>query len=75
MKDRLIHLTYEIELGPGEKLTFPQAILANVGPGRWLVAIRPAVSPSPTLPVRDHRAFLGSYSPEDEGLCGADPPR
>lgn len=74
MKDRLIHLTYEIELCPGEKLTLPETTLDAIGPGRWLVTVRPAVPSSARTPVRGHRAFLNSYAPEDEGLYGVDSP-
>lgn len=68
MKDTLVHLSYEIELVPGEKLTLPQALVESVGPGRWLISVRPANALDARLPVRDHSAFLRGYTPEDEGL-------
>ncbi len=68
MKDTPIQLTYEIELQEGEKLSLPDALVASVGPGRWLVSVQPAAT-------RDHTAFLNSYAPEDEGLYDAYPPR
>jgi hypothetical protein len=68
MKDSPIQLTYEIELQEGEKLSLPEALVASVGPGRWLVSVQP-------VPIRDHSAFLNSYAPEDEGLYDAYPPR
>ncbi len=75
MKDTLINLTYEIEIRPGEKFTLPQAIMDSIGPGRWLINVRPAF-PSPSFPsARDRRAFLNSYAPEDEGLYDTDSPR
>ncbi len=74
MKDTLINLTCEIEIRPGEKFTLPQAIMDSIGPGRWLINVRPA-APSPSFPARDRRAFLNSYAPEDEGLYDADSPR
>jgi hypothetical protein len=63
-----VQLTYEIELQEGEKLTLPDSLIASVGAGRWLISLQPA-------PFRDHRAFLSSYAPEDEGLYDAYPPR
>jgi hypothetical protein len=75
MKDTLINLTYEIELRPGEKLALPQAVIDSIGPGRWLINIRPAVPCSPFPSGRDHCAFLNSYVPEDEGLYDADSSR
>jgi hypothetical protein len=68
MKDQLTHLTYEIELQPGEKLTLPPALVNSVGPGRWLITVQPA-GPA----VRNHAAFLNGYAPEDEGLYDAPP--
>jgi hypothetical protein len=71
----LQNFSYEIELRPGEKLALPQALIDGVGPGRWLISVQPAV-PSASFPaVRDHRAFLSSYAPDDEGLYDADLPR
>lgn len=65
MKDQPLELTYEVELGPGEKLTLPRSLSEAVGPGRWMITVQPL---PPGSPVRDHRAFLRSYGPEDEGL-------
>ena len=64
MKDRLRNLTYEIELGPGEKLALPPALVESVGAGRWVITIRPAAG----KPIRGHGAFLNGYSADDEGL-------
>ncbi len=55
----------EIELGPGEKLSLPEEITERVGEGRWLVTVQPAETSGATC---THQAFLGGYSPEDEGL-------
>lgn len=52
-----------VELQPGERLTLPPELLERVGPGRWMVSVRPL-----TEPVRRHDAFLNGYAPEDEGL-------
>jgi hypothetical protein len=65
MKDQPLELIYEVELGPGEKLTLPRSLVESVGPGRWILTVQRL----PTGPaVRDHAAFLRSYGPEDEGL-------
>ena len=65
MQEKSTHLTYEVELGPGERLTLPQSLLESVGPGHWVVSIR---SVSGISRSREHTAFLHSYGPEDEGL-------
>ena len=65
MKDHLLELTCEVELGPGEKLTLPNSLVENVGPGRWIITVQ---SLPPGLAARDHEAVLHSYGPEDEGL-------
>jgi hypothetical protein len=67
MNVRLVNLTYDIELQPGETLTLPDARLAGIGPGRWRMTLQPLTPGAPT-PIRDHRAFLSGFSPEDEGL-------
>ena len=72
MMSQMLQLCYEIELQPGEKLTLPPDLAERVGPGRWLLTIRPANEGSP---VRDHSAFLHGYAPEDEGMYDADPGR
>jgi hypothetical protein len=63
MKSQPVDLTYEVELGPGEKLSLPRPLVDSVGPGRWIITVQPLPSGS-----RDHSAFLSSYGPEDEGL-------
>jgi hypothetical protein len=65
MKSSLLNLTYEIEIQPGEKLVLPESLVESVGEGRWVITIQPADSGAS---IRDHRAFLSSYAPEDEGL-------
>ena len=72
MKSDLLNLTYEIEVRPGEKFELPQSIIDSINAGRWIITIKPAGSP---VPVRDHTAFLNSYSPEDEGLYDDYPSR
>jgi len=68
MQSKLTEITYDVELQPGESLSLPKDAAAILGPGHWLVNIRPANSPSPGKSIRDHSAFLNSYVPEDEGL-------
>jgi hypothetical protein len=68
MESKLTEVTYEIELQPGEALSLPQDAATIVGPGHWLISIRPADHASHDGPIRDHAAFLNSYAPEDEGL-------
>ncbi len=67
MRSQPVHLTYEIDLNPGETLTLPPELTASIGAGRWLITIQPAPSLAPSS-VRSHSAFLNSYAPEDEGL-------
>lgn len=74
MEANLVHLTYEIELQPGEKLSLPPALVDNVGAGRWLLTVQPLGRTAPASPRR-HDAFLSSYAPEDEGLYDDDLPR
>jgi len=68
MRDAPVKLTYEIELEPGEKLVLPQALSDSIGPGRWLITVRPLRRPASASPAGLHRAFLSSYAAEDEGL-------
>jgi hypothetical protein len=65
METKLSEITYDIKLLPGEPLSLPEDVAKILGPGHWLVSIRPANS-NPS--IRDHAAFLNSYAPEDEGL-------
>lgn len=72
----LLNLTYDVELKPGEKLTLPASLINAVDAGRWLVTIRPYTVSTQLLPtIRDHRAFLNGYAPEDEGLYDELPTR
>ena len=68
MQTTLVDITYEIQIEPGEKLTLPQSLIDTLSPGRWMLMIRPLFTPVPQTAVRDHQAFLNSYTPEDEGL-------
>jgi hypothetical protein len=61
-------ITYDVQLGPGETLSLPSGETAAVGPGHWLVSVRPIDQELPAPAVRDHSGFLNSYVPEDEGL-------
>jgi hypothetical protein len=65
MEPRPVELSYDILLKSGQAISFPQHPGEIVGPGHWIVSIRPADSDAA---VRDHSAFLDSYAPEDEGL-------
>ena len=67
MNSKLMNLTYEIELQTGEKLILPESLVQNIGPGRWLVTIKPLIE-AKTEFTRGHDAFLKGYAPEDEGL-------
>lgn len=58
-------ILYDVYLGPGELMSLPADVAKQVGPGHWVVSIRPAEEETP---VRNHSAFLNSYAPEDEGL-------
>jgi D-lyxose ketol-isomerase len=68
MRSQPVKLTYEIDLQPGEQLNLPPELTASIGAGRWLVTIQSVLSPTGSLPTRNHNAFLNSYAPEDEGL-------
>jgi hypothetical protein len=68
MQSRLTEITYDVQLQPGEALSLPQDAAKILGPGHWLVSIRPADGAERSGPLRDHSAFLNSYAPEDEGL-------
>jgi hypothetical protein len=68
MQSNLVNVTYEIELQPGEKLALPSTLVDVIGAGRWVVTIQPSDDITNALPIRNHSAFLNSYSSEDEGL-------
>lgn len=68
MDSNFAEIIYDVRLGPGEALSLPEDAAAIVGPGHWLVSIRPADHDSSSHLVRNHSAFLNSYAPEDEGL-------
>ncbi|HMP06673.1 MAG TPA: hypothetical protein PJ982_10015 [Lacipirellulaceae bacterium] len=61
-------VTFDIHLQPGEPLALPEKAGEIVGPGHWVVIIRPAERVGDQPGVRQHAAFLSSYAPEDEGL-------
>jgi len=67
METKLTELVYDVQLQPGELLSLPKDAAAIVGPGHWLVSIRPANGVGEGQ-IRDHAAFLNSFVPEDEGL-------
>lgn len=68
MKEQCSDLTCTLELAPGERLTLPPDMIAKVGPGRWIVTVRPCTGPAASPSVRRHDAFLSGYAPADEGL-------
>lgn len=68
MHSKLTELTFDIQLQPGEPLSLPKDAGEIVGPGHWVVSIRPAEDAAEPDFIRDHSAFLNSYAPEDEGL-------
>jgi hypothetical protein len=68
VNQQMIQLDYEVELAPGEKLSLPASIVDKVGPGRWLVTVRPSSNEAQSSVVRRHDGFLRGYAPEDEGL-------
>jgi len=74
MDSKAVNLSYTIELQEGEKLTLPDEIVSSVGTGQWLITVTPLDAAAPTS-VRDHRAFLNGYAPEDEGLYDDDTAR
>lgn len=57
-----------VELKPGEKLVLPASLADVVGPGRWVVSVRPYDASAETGAARRHDAFLNGYAPQDEGL-------
>ena len=68
MQSKLAEITFDVELQPGEPLRLPKEAAEIVGPGHWLVSIRPAAKAGHNSPLRDHTSFLNSYVPDDEGL-------
>ncbi|MFB2834673.1 hypothetical protein [Floridanema evergladense] len=68
MKSKLINLTYEIEVQPGDKITLPDSLTESLSPGRWLITIQPITKDETPVIVRSNNAFLNGYAPEDEGL-------
>jgi hypothetical protein len=68
-------LSCEIEVQPGEQIQLPRSITERVGVGHWLVTIQPAGTSDSRSSIRDHSAFLGSYSAGDEGLYDNYPAR
>ena len=66
MQEQIPDLAFTVELAPGEHLALPPDVVDKVGPGRWIVTIRPWEDTASV--VRRHDAFLNGYAPEDEGL-------
>lgn len=68
MQSKLAEIIYDVELQPGEPLRLPAGAAEILGPGHWVVSIRPADQTACGNTVRTHAAFLNSYATEDEGL-------
>ena len=68
MNAKLLNLTYEIEVLPGEKLTLPDSLLDKIDAGRWIITIQPSTEENISVASRSHDAFLNGYDIEDEGL-------
>jgi hypothetical protein len=66
MKGEIVEFSYEVELGPDDKLTLPLSLTEHLKPGRWLITFQPLATGA--YRIRDHSAFLNGYAPEDEGL-------
>jgi len=72
MESKLLNLTYEIDLQPGEPFSLPESLTQALSPGRWRITIQPLLHEAR---IRRHDAFLNSYAPEDEGLYDEYPAR
>jgi hypothetical protein len=68
MQGQLVSLAYEIDLHPGERAEVPADLLECLGPGKWLITVRPVNRMPSPVPFLGQTAFLNSYGPEDEGL-------
>ena len=68
MQSKLAEVIYDVELQSGEPLRLPDDAAAILGPGHWLISIRPAGETHRKSEIRNHAALLNSYAPEDEGL-------
>jgi hypothetical protein len=68
MQSKVTEIIYDVLLQPGESLSLPKDAAEILGPGHWLVSIRPANEVLRSDLVRNHAAFLNSYDPGDEGL-------
>lgn len=68
MEKEQIELACTVDVGPGERLTIPDSLIAVVGPGRWTVIVRPCDAAAEYQGVRRHDAFLSGYASADEGL-------
>lgn len=66
MKARMARIMCKVELQPGEKLSLPEALIESIGAGSWTIIVQSADDTDEA--IRNHSAFLGSYSPADEGL-------
>ncbi len=67
MEKKRIDLSWEIEIGPGEKLMLSRELVDIVGPGRWLLTLSHLDEQQPGR-IRDQRPFLQSYAPDDDAV-------
>jgi hypothetical protein len=42
MSQGLLHFKYKFELKPGEKFQPPAGLVELLGPGRWIITVKPA---------------------------------
>ncbi len=75
MESLLVNLTYEVELKEGEVFSLPEEAVKHIPPGKWWISITPAPQQNNGKQVRDHSAFLNSYTDEDEGIYDDYPTR
>jgi hypothetical protein len=75
MKEKLLNLTYEVEILPGEKLTLPDSLIDKIDAGRWIITIQPSTEENASVASRSHDGFLDGYDTEDEGLYDDYPSR
>jgi hypothetical protein len=67
MRSESNEIVCTVDVKPGEKLTLPPSLVDGIGPGRWVVSVRPCGATAETGEIRRHDAFLNGYAPQDEG--------
>ena len=66
LNPRIMSITCNVQVNPGERLSLPDSLIERVGEGRWTIIVQPTDETEEF--VRNHSAFLAGYAPEDEGL-------